>query len=160
MNRRGLALISAATAALVLTATFSVIGLRRASHYSAVSHERTLVAALAGQYGVDFTSVDYRHMQSEFQAASKNATPKFAKVYLRTVAAFAPLYLKGKVVQTTSVDLAGVTSLTPTSAVVLVALGGISKNAQSGAGTSQLFRMRILLTKVGGRWLTSDVTPL
>jgi Mce-associated membrane protein len=158
--RRGVVAFVAVLAALVVAGVFAGIELRNVSHANSREDERTKVALIAGKYAVDFTSVDYRHLQSDFDAASKNATPDFAKKYLETVQVFAPLYTKGQVVQTTSVDLAGVTSISPTQAVVLVALKGIATNTRTKLGTQQLFRMQISLSKVGDRWLTSNVVPL
>jgi len=158
--RRGLALLLCVVAVLAATTVFAVIGWRHASHASSLDDERDQVRSLAGRYAVDFTSVDYRNLQADFDAAAKNATPEFAKKYLATVQVFAPLYTKGQVVQTTSVDLAGVSSMSPTSAVVLVALKGVATNTKTKLGTQQLFRMQISLTKVGNQWLTSNVVPL
>jgi hypothetical protein len=158
--RRGLALLVVVVVALAVAATFAVIKERDVSHASSLNHERTHVEAVAGQYAIDFTSVDYRHINAEFAAAAKNATPAFAKKYLATVNVFAPLYTKGKVVQTTAVKSAAVSSLTPHTAVVLVALTGTATNIKTKVGTSQLFRMQISLSKVGNVWLTSNVVPL
>jgi Mce-associated membrane protein len=158
--RRGLAVLLSVVAVLAVTTVFAVIGLRHASHAKSLNDEREQVAIIAGRYAVDFTSVDYRHLQADFDAAAKNATPEFAKKYLATVRVFAPLYTKGEVVQTTSVDLSGISSITPTSAVVLVALKGVATNTKTKLGTQQLFRMQISLSKVGNRWLTSNVVPL
>ncbi|HVS68398.1 MAG TPA: hypothetical protein VHE56_07595 [Mycobacteriales bacterium] len=158
--KRGVPLLIAVVLVLIGTGVLAGIGVRHASHASSLDDERTKVALLAGKYAVDFTSVDYRHLQADFDAAAKNATPDFSKKYLATVQVFAPLYTKGQVVQTTSVDLAGVSSITPTSAVVLVALKGVATNTKTKLGTQQLFRMQISLSKVGDRWLTSNVVPL
>lgn len=158
--RRGVATLVAVIVVLIATGVLAGIGLRHVSHAKSIDHERTQVALLAGKYAVGFTSVDYRHLQADFAAAAKNATPDFAKKYLQTVQVFAPLYTKGQVVQTTSVDLAGVSSITPSSAVVLVALKGVATNTKTKIGTQQLFRMQITLSKIGNRWLASGVVPL
>ncbi|HVT19823.1 MAG TPA: hypothetical protein VHE57_00345 [Mycobacteriales bacterium] len=158
--RRAVWVLVAVVAVLVTVGVFAGIGVHKASNANAKDDDRQRIALLAGKYAVDFTSVDYRHLQEDFDAASKNATEEFAKKYLATVQVFAPIYTKGKVVQTTSVALAGVSSLTPTSAVVLVALKGVATNTKTTIGTKQLFRMQMSLTKVGDRWLTSNVVPL
>ncbi|HVT64116.1 MAG TPA: hypothetical protein VHD81_03110 [Mycobacteriales bacterium] len=158
--RRGSAVLIAVVLVLVATGVLAGIGVRHASNANSLDDERTQVALIAGKYAVDFTSVDYRHLQADFDAAAKNATSDFAKKYLATVQVFAPLYTKGQVVQTTSVDLAGVSSLTSDTAVVLVALKGVATNTKTKLGTQQLFRMQISLAKVGNRWLTSNVVPL
>jgi Mce-associated membrane protein len=121
---------------------------------------RSQVLGAAGQIAVDFTSVDYRHLSAEFKATAAHATPAFAKKYLSTVQAFKPLYTKGKVVLATSVDSAGIQALTANSAVVLVAVKGISTNTESQNGAEQLFRMQIDLSQVSGTWLASNVQPI
>jgi hypothetical protein len=157
---RALPVLVAALVVLAVTVTLSIVGLRQLSHASSRDDERTQVAALAGQLAVDFTSIDYRHLQQEFATTASHATADFSKKYLATVKAFEPLYRKGKVVQTTSVDVAGVQSLTATAAVVLVALKGTATNSAAPSGTQQLFRMQVDLTKQGHAWLASNVQPL
>lgn len=122
--------------------------------------QRQQVLGAAGQLAVDFTSIDYHHLQADFSATAQHATADFAKKYLATVKAFAPLYRKGKVVQTTSVEAAGIESLTASSAVVLVALKGVSTNTQAPNGSEQLFRMQVDLARVGNSWLASNVQPI
>lgn len=153
------ALIVGVVVAAVAT-TFLVLKAHDKSHYSSLNSERTRLEAVAGQYAIDFTSVDYRHMQTDFDDAAKNATSDFAKKYLATVKVFKPLYIKGKVVQTTSVRSAAVQSMSSNDGVVLVALAGTATNIKTEAATQQLFRMQVSLTKVDGKWLTSNVVPL
>ena len=160
VSGRGLALLAVVVVAFVVATTFAVIKHNDMSNASSKTHERTHVAALAGQFAIDFTSVDYRHMESDFAAAAKNATPDFAKKYLATVKVFEPLYTKGQVVQTTAVEKTAVSSITSDSAVVLVALSGSATNVKTQSSTPQLFRMQISLSLVNGDWLTSNVVPL
>jgi Mce-associated membrane protein len=141
----------------VATGVFAVIGVRHASHQNSLDHERTQVAALAGKYAVDFTSVDYQHLQDEVDAAVKNTTASFGPRFRTTIGTLAPFFLKEHVVQTTSVALAGLQSITPTSAVVIVALNSIATSTKSTGGVKQLFRVQISLKKVGSRWLTDNV---
>jgi len=157
---RALVVIAAAVVVILAAGVLSIIGIRKLSHNSDVDNERTQVAAAAGQLAVDFTSIDYTKLQTEFAETATHATPDFAKKYLATVRTFAPLYRKGKVVQTTSVDVTGIQSMTPTTAVVLVALKGTATNTATPNGSQQLFRMQIDLAKVGKTWLASNVQPL
>jgi Mce-associated membrane protein len=157
---RALVVIAAALVVILAAGALSVVGFRKLSHNSTVDDERTQVTAAAGQLAVDFTSIDYTKLQEEFARTATLATADFAKKYLATVRAFAPLYRKGKVVQTTSVDVAGIQSMTSTAAVVLVALKGTATNTATPNGTQQLFRMQVDLSKVGKTWLASNVQPL
>jgi Mce-associated membrane protein len=67
---------------------------------------------------------------------------------------------KAKAVSTSQVVATGVKSVTPTSAVVLVALNDVTKNTQSPKGTTQYFRMEVDLVRQNGTWLANQVEPL
>ena len=161
-SRRAIALLAVAVVAMVVTATFAVVEVRHASHGNSLNHERTTVASLAGQYAVDFTSVNYQTMQDDAKVEAKHATAAFAKVYLATVQAFGPIYTKGQVVETTSVERTGLSALGPTSATVIVALKGVVKAVKNNKQLTQpiLPRIRITLTKVDGQWLLSNLAKL
>jgi hypothetical protein len=168
---RALVVLVVSLVVIVLAAALSVLGLRHlgakdGSQGRSVNQEKARIASraqvlgAAGQLAVDFTSIDYRNLNAEFQATSQHATSDFAKKYLATVKAFAPLYKRGKVVQSTSVESAGIQALSDDSAVVLVALKGIATNTESPNGSEQLFRMQVDLSNVDGAWLASNVQPI
>ena len=171
---RALVVLIVSSAVVVAAGALSIFGIhhlhakdasdqrlrRTVQQAAALVTTRAQVQGVAGQIAVDFTSVDYRHLSAEFKATAARATPDFAKKYLSTVQAFEPLYKKGKVVLATSVESAGIQSLTGNSAVVLVAVKGIGTNAESPNGTEQLFRMQVDLSRVNGTWLASNVQPI
>jgi Mce-associated membrane protein len=157
---RGLALLVAVVVALAVVTTFVVIKARDMSDASSRNTERTQVAAIAGQYAVDFSSIDYSKFDAETADAVTHATADFAKKYLATMKVFKPLYTKGKVVQTTSVARTAVETVSASAAKVLVAVSGTATNVNTTAPTQQLYRFEISLSKVDGKWLTSDVTTL
>lgn len=152
--------LAVALVVIVATGVLAGLGFGHLSHSSKRVDERTRVAAVAGQLAVDFTSIDYRNLNADFAATAARAAPAFAKTYLATVKAFAPLYRKGKVVQTTSVDVSGIQSLTASRAVVLVALKGTATNTATPGGSLQLFRMQVDMSKLGNVWLATNVQPL
>ncbi len=121
---------------------------------------RMRITALAGELAIDFTSIDYRTFEQNTQRIAARATPEFAKKYRATVAAFAPLYRRGKVILTTSIQAAGLTSLAATSATAVVALSGTETSATSSSPVPQEFRMQIGLQKIGKHWLASQVEQL
>jgi Mce-associated membrane protein len=161
-SRRALALLAVVVAAMVVAASFAVIEVRHASAGRSLSHDRTSVAAIAGQYAVDFTSVNYQTMQADAKVEAKHATAAFAQVYLATVEAFGPIYTKGQVVETTSVKRTGLVSLGSTSAIVIVALVGKVDAVKDSKTLTQtiLPRIRITLTKVKGQWLLSNLAKI
>lgn len=145
---------------LAATGVLAALGVSRGSDLSSQASERTRVVSLAGQYAVDYSSLDYRHMQADMQLEIKNATPQFATRYRATVQLLAPLFTKRQIVATGTVALAGISSMTSTSAVVLVALDQKVTSTSSSLGTDKLIRMQVSLSKVSGRWLASNVVQV
>jgi Mce-associated membrane protein len=158
--RRGLALLVVVVVALVVVTIFVVIKARDVSHASSQNSERTQVAAIAGQYAVDFSSIDYGTFDAETSDAATHATADFAKKYLAQMKLFKPLFVKGKLAQTTSVARSAIESLTPTSAKVLVALSSKTTSVNAKAPVDGHDRWELALSKVDGKWLVSDVTNL
>jgi hypothetical protein len=158
--RRGLAQLVAAVVALVVLGVLAGIGVSRESTLSSKEHQRSHVASLAGEYAVDFTSVDYRHIPAEVEATAQDATPTFAAHYRAFVTALTPIFTSGKVVQRTSLKRIGMESLTSTAAVAIVLLQRVTITTKSPAGTTTFARMRIALSKSGGRWLVSNMAQL
>src|ERR1700735_2736682 len=76
------AVVAAALAVIVALGVLVVLSVRTNSHRSAGSSNESNVSAVGGQLAVDFTSFDYRHLDQDFTATAKRATPAFAKTYL------------------------------------------------------------------------------
>lgn len=136
------------------------LGVSRASDLTSQASERTRVTALASQYAVDFTSIDYRHVQADIDAGLKESTAAFGPRFRATIQVLAPSFLKAHSVQITSVARAGLESFTPTSAIALVALNSNLTSTQAPKGVQNLFRVQISMQKVGGRWLASNLRGL
>jgi hypothetical protein len=146
--------------ALVVLGTLAGIGVSRASNLSSREHDQAHVASLAGQYAVDFTSIDYRRLSAEVDTTAKDATPTFAAHYRAFVTALTPIFTKGQVVQSTSVIRVGMKSIASKSAVALVLLKRVTTNIKSKSGTTTIARMQIDMSKSSGRWLVSNVSQL
>jgi Mce-associated membrane protein len=159
-RRRALVVLGVATVVLIATVALSVVGLVQLSHGNHVDDERRQAAAAAGQLAVDFTSIDYRHLQQDIATTAAHATAAFATKYTATIKALGPVYRRGKVVVTTSVRATGLQSITSSSAVALVALKGVSSNTVTPNGSETLFRIQVNLAKQGHTWLASNVQPL
>lgn len=136
------------------------IGLSRASHLKSLDSERTKVAALAGEYAVDFTSLDYRRITAQVAATKKFATPTFAANYQKFTQLFAPLVVQKQLVMTTSLRRVGIASITRTSAVAVVALNRVVSTSTSTTGTTGLLRVQISLSRVSGHWLANNLTQI
>lgn len=157
---RATGVVVAALVVIVGLGALAVITVRTTGHRSAGSASRNTVSAVGGQLAVDFTSFDYRHLNSDFTATARRATPGFAKTYLAQSRSVASVIAKAKAVSSSQVVATGVKSISPTNAVVLVALNDVTRNTQSPKGTTQYFRMEVDLVRQGGQWLASQVEPL
>lgn len=157
---RATAVVVAALVVIVGLGSLAVVAARTTGHRSTGSADQSGVSAIGAQLAVDFTSFDYRHLNAEFAATAKRATPAFAKTYLAQSKSVASVIAKAKAVSTSQVVATGVKSVSATQAVVLVALNDVTKNTQSPKGTTQYFRMEVDLVRQGGHWLASQVEPL
>jgi Mce-associated membrane protein len=161
-RRRALNVVAAALVVIVGLGVLAVVAVHTTQHRSGGSSggSQGTLLAVGGQLAVDFTSFDYRHLDAEFVATSKRATPAFAKTYLAQSKSVASIITKAKAVSTSQVVATGLKSSSATNAVVLVAINDVTKNTQSPKGTTQYFRMEVDLVRQNGQWLASQVQPL
>jgi Mce-associated membrane protein len=158
---RAFTVVAAALVVIVGLGALAAVSVRAADHRSdAGNADRSTLLAVGGQLAVDFTSFDYRHLDADFTATAKRATPAFAKTYLAQSKSVASVITKAKAVSTSQVVATGLKSSSATNAVVLVAVNDLTKNTQSPKGTTQYFRMQISLVRQNGQWLANQVEPL
>jgi Mce-associated membrane protein len=152
---------AAALVVIVALGSLTAVAVHVTQHRSSGgSADRTTLLAVGGQLAVDFTSFDYRHLDADFAATARRATPAFAKTYLTQSRSVASVITKAKAVSTSQVVATGLKSASATNAVVLVAINDLTKNTSSPKGTTQYFRMQISLVRQNGQWLASQVEPL
>jgi Mce-associated membrane protein len=159
---RALTVVMAAFVVIVVLGALTAVAIHTSQRRSSSSGttDRTTLLAVGGQLAVDFTSFDYRHLDADFAATAKRATPAFASTYLKQSKSVASVITKAKAVSTSQVVATGLKSSSATNAVVLVAVNDLTKNTQSPKGTTQYFRMQITLVNQNGKWLASQVEPL
>jgi Mce-associated membrane protein len=158
---RALTVVMAAFVAIVVLGSLTAVVIHTTQHRSSSGNaDRITLLAVGGQLAVDFTSFDYRHLDADFAATAKRATPAFASTYLKQSKSVASVITKAKAVSTSQVVATGLKSSSATNAVVLVAVNDLTKNTQSPKGTTQYFRMQITLVRQNGKWLASQVEPL
>jgi Mce-associated membrane protein len=158
---RALTVVMAAFVVIVVLGSLTAVAIHTTQHRSSSGNaDRTTLLAVGGQLAVDFTSFDYRHLDADFTATAKRATPAFASTYLKQSKSVASVITKAKAVSTSQVVATGLKSSSATNAVVLVAVNDLTKNTQSPKGTTQYFRMQITLVHQNGQWLASQVEPL
>jgi Mce-associated membrane protein len=123
-----------------------------------LSRQQAAVSAAARAEATAFLAVDHRDMAPLVARVLAGATGGFAKQYAagrRDLIASTEQSLsrsRGKVLRV------GVTDLAADRATVLVAADAqVSNRATRGATQPRLYRLRLTLDRVDGRWLTSDL---
>jgi hypothetical protein len=165
-RRRPTRVIVAALVVILVLGSAAGYAIRTTGQRSSAGSDQTALLAIGGQLAVDFTSFDYRHLNAEFAATAKRATPAFAKTYLSQSKSVASFITKAKAVSTSRVVAAGLCEDkaqckdATTGTVVLVALDDVTTNASAPKGTTQYFRMEVDLTRQNGRWIANEVQPL
>jgi len=163
-----LAVVAAALAALLLV-TFlawqdakdskakaaAIGGVSAAPDLSAPTTAAALATAKA--FAIDFGSYDYQHLDTEFQEVAKRMTPSFAHSYLQTSEKLKPTFEQYKTQVTAQIQGFGVTSASPTAAVVVVFLDQTVRTSQTSTPRIDRNRLEIHLVYTGGKWLVSKL---
>ncbi|MGW7526792.1 hypothetical protein [Streptomyces sp. NPDC054783] len=145
-------------AATVLTTVLSVwLGLKLADQRGAEQRRQEILAA-ARQSALNFTSLDYRHYDRDSRNVLKGATGDFKKQFAAQTAQLTKLVAQNRSVSEGQVLEAGIVRSDKRSARVLVVADSKVTNAAAPEGQARTYRLQLDLARVGGRWLTSDVT--
>ncbi|MGW1167895.1 hypothetical protein [Streptomyces sp. NPDC002550] len=145
-------------AATVLTTVLSVwLGLKVADQRG-VEQRRQEVLAAARQSALNFTSLDYRHYDRDSHNVLDGATGDFKKQFAAQTAQLTKLVAQNRSVSEGQVLDAGIVRSDERSARVLVVADSKVTNTAAPEGQARTYRLQLDLVRVGGRWLTSDVT--
>ncbi|MEU6770179.1 hypothetical protein [Streptomyces sp. NPDC046759] len=145
-------------AATVLTSVLCVwLGLKLADQRAA-EHRRQDILAAARQSALNFTSLDYRHYDRDSRTVLQGATGDFKKQFAAQTAQLTKLVAQNKSVSEGQVLEVGIVRSGARSARVLVVADGKVTNTAAPEGRARTYRLQLDLVRVGGRWLTSDVT--
>ncbi|HEY0950114.1 hypothetical protein [Nocardioides sp.] len=105
-----------------------------------------------------FINIDYRQAQESIDAVAAGATGKFATDYDSRTKNVIEVLERNKSVMDGQVLWAGVTTLDPDSATVIVATTGTVANVSTdNKPVARYFRLKLDLQKVGGAWKTADL---
>lgn len=116
------------------------------------------VLAAARQEVTAFINIDYRDARDSIDAVAKGATGDFRDQYDSSTAGVVKLLEQERSVMDGEVLWAGVVDLDDDSATVLAATTGtVANRSTKNRKVARLFRLKLDLTKVAGRWLTSNL---
>lgn len=158
---RGLSGLSARTVAAVLVlmalvVASVVLGLK-VREASADEARREAVLRAARQEAVNFTTIDYRHLERDFGRVLEGATGEFEKEFSSGRGELEELLRKNETVSEGEVLEAGIVNADDDSAKVLVVVDSEVRNTGEPQGTVRHYRMQMDLVYEDGSWRTSSM---
>jgi Mce-associated membrane protein len=149
-------------AVLALVAVVAVVGTGvlapKISAATARDDRRTEVLHAARQQAINFTTLDYRHLDRDLGRVLAGSTGEFRKQFRAGIKDLTTLFTTNKVVSTGEVLEAGLVSSDSDSARVLVVSDSTVVNTASPKGDKRHSRIQLDLVHRDGHWLVSDLT--
>ncbi|MGZ4614458.1 MAG: hypothetical protein ACXV4A_02765 [Actinomycetes bacterium] len=146
----------------VLAVAVTVALVPRVSSASAQENRRDAILQAARQQAVNFTTLDYRHLDRDLGRVVAGSTGDFRKQFRSGTQDLTKLVTANKAVATGEVLDAGVVSDDADSARVLVVADSTVTNTGSPTPQKRHYRIQMDLVRdpsvQGGRWLVSDLT--
>ena len=148
---------------LPLTAAVVVLLLREQDAIDA-QHARAEAMAAAVGAASDVLSYDYRTLDRDVARAQGDATGLFARQYRQTAESLKQQAAKNRAIVEATPSMPGVVSATADEVVVLVFVDQASVRQIAGAKTPTTridqSRVRMTMTRVGDKWLVSQLAAL
>jgi Mce-associated membrane protein len=140
---------------MVLVAGCVLLGVR-VIHDRRINSARASALGAAQQYATDFGTYDYKNLDASFARIANDLTGTFKDTYSRTAASLKATVIQYQEQATAAVQGAGVTSVSPHQAVVIVLFDQSVRSINSTTPVINRTRARITLVRSGGgRWLMS-----
>ena len=146
-------LVVVAVAAVVLSAT----ALSRLSAASDRSDRREAILDSARQQAVNFTTLDYQHLDRDLGRVLAGSTGDFRKQFKAGTKNLTDLVTQNRAVSRGEVLDAGIVSSDADSARVLVVADSTVTNAADSQPQKRHYRMQLDMVRSGDRWLVSDL---
>jgi Mce-associated membrane protein len=157
-RRRAVAIVALVVA--VVVAALAALGARQLSDTKRASSDRAAALGAARQIAVDFAAYDYHHLNEDFQRVAGESTGSFRQQYLTQSAGVQSLIVKAKAVSTAEVVSGGVVEGSGSRATIVLALNRTVTNTSVPKGQNDSFGLQMVMLRLHGRWLASDVKPL
>jgi Mce-associated membrane protein len=148
-----------AVAVLALVASVALGVTRGREWYAARQTEQAQAAALAAakQLGINFVTVDYRHVDADIARVKAGATGTFLKSYSSSVEELKKVLVANQTVSTVQRTEASIVSGDQDSAVALVGVVAPTSNTSVPNGETKTYRMRLELRKAGQAWKVENL---
>src|SRR4051794_6190802 len=155
--------LAVAVLCLPLAAAVAILLLRDQDALS-VRQARSEAMAAAVSAATEVLSYDYRTLDDDLARAQADATGVFAQQYRQTAGALKQQAAQNRAIVQASPSRPGVVSATDDEVVLLVFIDQASVRQAAGAATPTTridqSRVRMTMTRVGDRWLVSQLAAL
>jgi Mce-associated membrane protein len=148
-----LALTLAVVAALALTVVLGRQGLAQ----RAEAQDRADALAAARQIATNFSTLDYRTFDRDIARVAAESTGSFRSDFAAQAAQIKQVVVSDHSVSTGQVGQVALVSSSASKARALVVLDANVTNTSATTPTARHYRVQLDLTKVGGRWLASQL---
>ena len=149
-----------ATVAVLVLAVAAVVGFTQGRGWFAQrdQDQASADALSAGrQLAVNFTTLDYRHVDQDTQRVLDGATGTFHDQFAKAVASLKKVVVDNKSVSSVKTVNAAVVSADADSARVIVGVVAPTSNASTPQPVDKTYRMRLDLERSGSSWKVSNL---
>ncbi|MDV2477062.1 hypothetical protein F8M49_20165 [Rhodococcus zopfii] len=144
--------VIAITAAVVAGVSWSILRTEQASQ-----ERDEQIVATARQVVVNLVTLRHQSADEDLQRVADGTTGQFRDQFTGAAGSFDDVLSQGQVESTGEVKEAGLVEADDRHAVVLAAVTSTVKNTEAPDGERRMYRMKVTLDAVDGRWLVSDV---
>ncbi|WP_040865334.1 hypothetical protein [Nocardia exalbida] len=111
----------------------------------------------ARRIAVQLVTLDHASAQKSLDAIGADSTGSFRDQWDKISGNFVTVLRNGNVASTGEVKEAGIVTIDDNHATVLTAVTSMVKNTEAPEGQQRVYRMKMTLDHVDGRWLVSNV---
>ena len=144
--------VTAIAAAVIAGMSWSELRAERASQ-----ERDEQILATARQVVVNMVTLRHQSVDEDLQRVADGTTGPFRDQFTGSAGSFNDVLSQGQVESTGEVKEAGLVEADDRHAVVLAAVTSTVKNTEAPDGERRMYRMKVTLDAVDGRWLVSDV---
>lgn len=156
--RRRFLIIEAVSLLVILgLAAALIVSQVQLSNQNSLNAARASAVAAAKKDANDVATYSYRHLHRDFGRVESESTPSFRRSFIRSSDSLSKVLVQYKATASAKVLAAGVSSITPSKAVVLLFVNqSVANSTQQGVSTDDS-RIEVTLVRSDGRWLLQDL---
>ncbi|MFC9355199.1 hypothetical protein ACFTZB_01260 [Rhodococcus sp. NPDC057014] len=144
----------------VVALASGVLGVKSFSDWrttEAAAARNATVLDTATQMATNLVTLRHQSIDEDIQKVADGTTGPFHEQFATSSSGFGDVLNQGQVESTGEVKSAGVVDATDDHATVLAAVTSTVKNTEAPDGEMRVYRMKMTLDLVEGRWLVSNV---